>query len=267
MQLNNLKKQDRSSKLGALKYRMYVAKMQSVAVEDYPKPMGVRIMSNVLLPGEVFKFIDSKVNTIKPNVAPGESPFNGVITLSPTIEGISEETLAWAYDNVGEDFVVVYERCSDGKRFIAGDPCSGGLKFAYTAIGDLDGGISGIASTFTGGECPNPIYFYEGPLPLAEADIIAADAATFALTDNFQYQLSANTLTTILSNITNVTDSDTGRIIEIIGAGNTNSTKIIPSDSFILNRGLDFVATAGSRISFIITKTGSGYAFFEIFRA
>lgn len=267
MQLSNLNKQDRNSKLGALKYRMYVAKMTSVQVDDFPKSVGVRIMSNILLPGEVFKFVDCKVNTIKPNVAPGESPYNGVITLSPLFEGISEETLQWAYDNAGEDFVVVWERCSDGKRFIAGDPCSGGLKFAYTGIGDQEGGISGIATTFTGGECPNPIYFYEGPLPLSEADIIASNAATFALSANSQYQLSPNTLATTLSSISNVTDADTGRIIEIIGSGNTYSTNIIPSADFILNRGLSFVGTAGSRISFIITKTATGYAFFEVFRA
>lgn len=267
MQLNNLKKQDKNSKQGALKYRLYAAKMTSVQIDDYPKPVGARIMSNVLLPGEVFKYIDCRVNSIKPNVAPGESPFNGVITLTPILDGISEETLQWAYDNAGEDFVVLWERCSDGKIFIAGDPCSGGLKFAYTGIGDQEGGIAGIATSFTGGECPNPYYFYEGPLPLAQAEMVAADATTFALTDNFQYQLPTNTVDTTLTDISNVTDADVGRIFEIIGAGNTHSTKILPSTKFILNRGLDFVASSGSRISFVITKSGSGYAFFETFRA
>lgn len=265
--LTNLAKQDKSSQQGALKYRVYLAYMKNANVENYPKSIGATISSNPLLPGEVFRYVDAKAQTVKPNTEPGESPYNGKITIPFTLEGISKATLAWMYENVGEDFVVIWERCSDGQRFIAGDVCSGGLKLAYTAIGELDGGVAGVSGTLTGAECPNPFFFYDGPLPLVEPVQVAADAATFALTTNPFYQLSANTVATTLTGITGVTDADVGRLIEINGAGSTNAAKIVDSESFTLNSGLDFVAVTGSKITFQIKKTGSGYNFFEVARS
>lgn len=268
MILNALTKEgDKNAKLGALRYRMYLALMTSVNIDNFPKAINATISSNVLLPGEVFKHFDAMVNTIKPNVQPGQIPTNGKITLTPFIDGLSKQTLQWAYDNAGQDFLVVWERCSDNQRFIAGDPCSGGLKLTYTAIGELEGGTTGIATAFTGGECPEPFWFYDGPIPLNPPVYVPADATTFALTDSSQYQLTDNTSPKVLSDITGVTDSHVGRVFEIIGAGSTNATKISPNTKFMLNKGLDFVASAGSRISFYVMKTGtSSYVFVEVNR-
>lgn len=267
MVLTNLGQQDKNSKQGALRFRVYLAKMRSANIDNFPKPVGAVIIANPLLAGEVFRYLDAKAQSVKPNAEPGESPYNGKLTISFVIEGISEETLQWAYDNQGEDFVVIWERCSDNKRFIAGDPCSGGLKFSYTSIGDQDGGVSGIAGTLTGAECPNPYFFYNGALPLVDPDLIPDDAETFALSDNPFYQLSANTAATTLTGITNITDADVGRLIEISGAGNTNATKIVDSSAFTLNAGLEFIASTGRKITFQIKKTESGHSFQEVFRS
>ncbi|MDU1892823.1 MAG: hypothetical protein E6767_19255 [Dysgonomonas sp.] len=269
MILNNLTTQDdKNAMLAALRFRIYLAPMSLVDVNNYPKAVNATISSNVLLPGAVFKYFDAMVNTLKPSVEPGESPLNGKITLSPSIEGVSKETLQWVYDNQGKRFLVIYERCSDGQRFIAGDPCSGGLKFSYQSIGELENGTAGITTTFEGGECPEPFWFYDGPLPLEDPEFVAADATTFALTSKVQYQLGSNTASKTLTDITGITDTSVGRIIEILGAGASNPTKISSSTKFILKNGIDFTAGAGSRISFLITKTGaSSYAFFEVNRA
>jgi hypothetical protein len=267
MVLTNLGQQDKNSQQGALKFRLYLAYMKKANIDNFPKALGVTISSSPLLNGEVFKYLDAKAQSVKPNTEPGESPFNGKLTIPFIIEGISKETLAWVYANQGQDFVVIWERCSDGQRFIAGDPCSGGLKFSYTSIGEQDGGLLGIAGTLTGAECPNPYYFYDGPLPLVDPVLIAADAVTFALTANPFYQLSANTKATTLTGITNVTDSDVGRLIEVCGAGNSNATKIVDNAMFTLSGGIDFVAAAGNKITFQIKKTGSAYNFYEVSRS
>lgn len=265
--LLNLGKQNKSSQQGALKYRIYLAKMKSANIDNFPKAIGATILSNPLLIGEVFKYLDAKAQSVKPNAEPGESPFNGKLVINFIIEGISAETLAWAYENQGEDFVTVWVRCADGQCFIGGDPCSGGLKFSYTSIGDQEGGLSGIAGTLTGQECPSPFYLYNGPLPLVEPAAIAVDAVTFALSDNPFYQVSANTKATALTGITNVTDSDVGRLIEVHGSGNQFATKIVDNATFTLSNGLDFIASTGSKITFQIKKTGSGYSFYEVSRS
>lgn len=265
--LLNLGKQDKDSQQGTLRFRMFVANIKSVNIDNFPKVIGATMSSNPLLPGEVFKYLDAKAQSVKPNATVGESPYSGKLEIDFVIEGISKETLAWIYENQGEDFVIIWQRCSDGQYFIAGDPCSGGLKFSYQSIGVQDGGLAGIACKFTGQDCPNPYLFYDGPVPLAEPDIIPADATSFALSDNPFYQLSENTAAKTLVGITNVTDGDVGRLIEISGSGNKFPTTIIDNAEFTLSAGIDYVAKTGSKITFQIKKSGAGYSFYEVSRS
>lgn len=259
---------DRHAKSSSIMAKIFLAPMSSI-VDDFPKAIEATILTNILKPGEVFVPFAALTQSVNPNAEVGESPLNGKLTLTPIIEGISKRILAWVYENAGKRFIVVWERCSDRQRFIAGDFCSGGLEFTYTGIGTQDKGMAGIATKFEGGECPEPFWFYDGPLPLAEAESVAADATTFALTDNFQYQLSQNAADTVLTDITNVTDADVGRIIDIVGSGGQHPTKITASSKFILSKGIDFVGEQGSRITFQIIKPGTAneYAFLEVYRA
>ncbi|KAA6348451.1 hypothetical protein EZS27_004051 [termite gut metagenome] len=169
--LFNLPKSDKNAKLGMPKYRLYVALWTDVDVENWPVAVNATISSSVLKEDKKYTYLDVRATSIKPNTTPGESPYNGKLILTPIIEGISKESLKWIYDNSGEDCVVVWERCSDAQKFIGGSPCSSGLQLKYTAIGPQDGGIDGIAISFEGGECPEPFYFYDGPVPVEEDPI------------------------------------------------------------------------------------------------
>ncbi|WP_163628911.1 hypothetical protein [Paludibacter sp. 221] len=141
-------------------FRIYAAPLNDVDVENWPVATDATITENVLKEGKKFTYVDSTSSSINPSAAPGESPLNGILTLTPNIEGISPQSLQWIYENVGEDFVVVWVRCIDNQKFIGGSPCSSGLRLTYTNIGALDGGIGGIALQFQGQECPEPFYFY-----------------------------------------------------------------------------------------------------------
>ncbi|GAB1358568.1 hypothetical protein MASR1M31_03460 [Porphyromonadaceae bacterium] len=174
--LYNIQKQDVASKTGTPKYRIYLAHFKDVDVENFPTPTDATISATILKTGKKFIYLDATSASIKPNVQPGESPSNGKILLTPFIEGVSKKTLAWIYANAGEDVVCVWERCSDKQKFIAGSACSGGLKLKYSAIGPNDAGIEGIALSMEGGECPEPFYFYEGPLEV-EADEVETPPA------------------------------------------------------------------------------------------
>jgi len=162
--LFNLPKQDTASKLNSPKYRLYLVNMNDVDVENWPVATDATITVDVLLTGKKWFFLDSTVESINPNAAPGQAPINGVLTLTPVIEGISKKSLEYVYANNAQDFLVVWERCADKQKFIGGTPCSGGLKLTYTSIGNLENGIGGIALQLKGGECPEPFYFYDGPL-------------------------------------------------------------------------------------------------------
>lgn len=262
----NLGLQDKNSKSAVLKYRLYLQKMDYVDVEGFPKAVEATISANVLKPGINYIHLDAAQGTIKPNTEPGQAPMDQKLTVTASIEGLSKKSLSWFYELNGERVILIWERCTDGQRFIAGSPCSGGLLLSGN-ITTLENGLMGITLTFTGGECPEPLWFYDGPLPLEAPTLVPADATTFALSDKVQYQLSDNTGAKTLTDITNVTDSDVGRIIELIGAGTNNPTKIASSSKFLLRNGLDFTAVPESRITFLIVKAGAGTSFLELHRA
>ena len=264
----NLVQQDKKSKLSALRMRMYIALLSDCDIDNFPKPINSTIMSNVLLPGKKHSFFDAKIGTILPSGAAGESLGNTALTVSPQLEGISRKTLQFLSAINGERFIIFWENCDTGEKYIAGNPCSGGMLAVVTNIGRQDDGFNGVIIEFRGGECPDPYYFYEGPIILDTPKLVAADSTTFPLSESYQYQLAENTSNTVLTDITNVTDDEVGRIVELIGGGINFPTVINPTSKFILRNGVDWIGTLGSRITLQIVKTGlSAFAFFEIHRA
>jgi hypothetical protein len=211
-----LKNQNNSDKAPKMKFRLFLADLNDVDIDNFPVPVNATIQTNPLKPGKVFHYLDVQTSAMNPNAAPGDSPFGGKLTLTPSIEGISKATLTWIYANVGRDCLAVWERCSDRARFIGGSPCSDGVRVKYTNIGNLDGGIMGIALSLEGGECPEPFWFYEGEIPQeAPAPVSLASGTTFALAPAQRYLMQDNAAAKTLSDITGITDADAGRIIEI----------------------------------------------------
>ena len=264
----NLEQQDKRSKLSTLKMRSYLAPLSFVDIDNFPKAVNSTIASNVLKAGYKHIFFDAKIGTIVPTGAAGESLGNTALTVSPQLEGISRKTLEFLKQINGERFVYFWENCDTGERYIAGSPCSGGLLAVLTSLGRQDDGFNGAIIEFRGGECPEPFWFYEGPIILDTPQLVASNATTFPLTASYQYQLIENTSATVLTDISGVTDDEVGRIIEIIGGGINFPTTINPTTKFILRNGVAWIGTQGSRITFQIVKTGpTAYAFFEIYRA
>lgn len=100
-------------------------------------------------------------NGMTMSVAPGETPTDGVATISASVAGIDETTLELAYQMQGREGVAIIERCSDGKKFIFANPCTGGVTFQYQTIGTLDSNKAGISFQLTGAGCPRPMLVYE----------------------------------------------------------------------------------------------------------
>lgn len=105
--------------------------------------------------------IDCKAGSVSFSVAPGEAPQDGVATVEGVIEGLAEEQLKLAYGLQGEEVVAIVTRCSDGKKFIFANPCTGGVVFRYQSIGSQDGGEAGISFNLTGKDCPVPVLVFD----------------------------------------------------------------------------------------------------------
>jgi len=264
----NLKNEEGRLKISTIKFRLYFALLSDIDVDNFPKAVNATIASNVLLAGKKHKIFDAKINTINPTGAAGASQGTVALTLQPQVEGFSKNVLDFIYTLNGERIIVIWEDCKTGQLFIAGSPCSGGLLVSITNLGKMDDGFYGAILEMKGGDCPEPFYFYEGPIILDDPEVIPANSATFAISESYQFQLSDNTAETVLTDITGVTDDQVGRIIELIGGGVNFPTTINPTTKFILRNGVSWVGTQGSKITFQIVKTGAdAYAFFEIQRS
>lgn len=267
MNFTNLDLNNADSKKASLKYRLYLAMLKDT-IDDFPKAVQAAILTNVLKPGAKHFYADFKINTINPTGSAGESQGTIGLVLSPQIEGISPKSLDWVYKLNGERVIAFWEICETKQRFIAGGPCSGGLLVSVQGLGLMEDGMMGALLNLTGDPCAEPFYFYNGPIILDDPEVIPADATTFALSDSKQFQLTSNAAATTLASITNITDADVGRIIELLGSGGTNPTRIDPTTSFKLQNGLSWTADYGSKISFQIFKTGtSTYEFLELDRS
>ncbi|MDR0829748.1 MAG: hypothetical protein LBN95_06520 [Prevotellaceae bacterium] len=268
MTFDNLTVQGKQAKMSSLKFRLYLALLADVDVENFPKAVLATISSNVLLPGKKHFFVDTKVNTINPTGSAGDSQGTIGLVLSPQIEGISKFSLDWIYKLNGERVVGFWENCETGEKFIAGSPCSGGLIVSVQSLGKMEDGFNGAVLNLTGDACPEPFYFYEGPILLAAPMVVPANSTTFALAADKQYLLSDNTAANELENITGADDDSVGRIIELVGGGNAFPTTVNPSTTFILGNGLSWSAVQGSKLSLQIVKTGANtYAFYEVARS
>jgi hypothetical protein len=242
--------------------------LSDVDMDNFPKAVNATIQSNVLLAGKFHFYVDAKINTINPTGSAGESQGNVSLVLSPQIEGISKEVLSWLYEINGERVIAIWENCETGEKFIAGSPCSGGLLVSVQNLGKMDDGFNGAILNLTGDQCPEPFWFYEGPIIRETPQTVPANATTFALSDKDQYQLSDNTSATTLASITGTDDDQVGRIIELIGAGINFPTTVSPTATFILQNGLAWSAVLGSKLSLQVVKTGtSTYAFYEVARS
>lgn len=105
--------------------------------------------------------LECKSGSVTFGVAPGETPTDGAATINGILEGVDETSLDVAYGLQGEEVVAVVTRCSDNKKFIFANPCTGGVVFQYQQIGAQDGGEAGISFTLTGKDCPTPMLVYD----------------------------------------------------------------------------------------------------------
>lgn len=161
----NLSASTSQDKIPAIKYRLYCAKKIDIDWDKWKPAASGSIAELPMLLDKYCMFIDCQANSVKPNAATvGEIAPQGQLTISASYEGITPESLQWIYNNNGEEFVVIWENCLTGKKFIAGSPCSC-LKLSYESLGVIDD-WQGANLKFVGSPCPDPFWFFGGTIPL-----------------------------------------------------------------------------------------------------
>lgn len=170
---DNLPSSTGQDKVASIKYRIFLAKKNDIDWSKWVKATDGVINKLPIQVGKKCAYIDGQANSVKPNAATvGEVAPLGQLTIALSYEGITPQALEFLYANNGEEFVVIWENCLTGKKFIAGSPCSC-LKLSYESLGVIDD-WQGANLKFVGAPCPDPFWFFEGEIPLepVEAPVV-----------------------------------------------------------------------------------------------
>ena len=117
----------KSSKVLSIKYRIHLALMRDVDIDNFPVALAATLANIPLLAGKKWHYLDCQQNSIKPLAASvGEVAPQGQLNINASVEGITKETLAYLYEINGEDVICVWENCQTGEKFVVHVPAASG---------------------------------------------------------------------------------------------------------------------------------------------
>lgn len=230
-----------------------------------PNPNTREIGSIPLKAGEFWHYIDIISDSANPKNTSSDTDFaiENTQTNEFYVGGNEADLLNLIQSGQGSKFLLVYEECESGKKWLLGGSCKWMELTEYESFSQES--LTGWRLLFSRTSAKLP-YVYVGTLPTQSPTVIAADATTEPLTSAVQYQFSANTVPTVFTGLSGATSADVGRVIDLLGAPTaTNATTIPTANDFILNQGATWTANPGSRISVEVFEDGVGtFKFIEV---
>ncbi|TAJ13044.1 hypothetical protein DMA11_10280 [Marinilabiliaceae bacterium JC017] len=221
--------------------------------KPFPQPNAQREVGNIPLKlGEYMHYQDAVSNSVKSNGTgeTGDINVDYTNTLSFVMAGNREKLMDFIEEYAGRGFIVIYQECGSGVRYIMGSVCKPMVLKSFDRKDDNEGRY--VTFTFENKYWRQPL-IYVGDIIQQDPVTVAAGATNLAVeSSNNRYNLSSNTGPTALANVSGIASSDYGRVITIYGSGGSNPTTISDSTTFVLVDGVTWHGNGGSEISFKI---------------
>lgn len=234
--------------------------------QQFPIRVNRQIGNIPLKNGEFWHYVDSVLDSPEPKWTGQMGDIAATVKneLTYILGGMADDVFDHLERGIGQGFYIVWQVCATGDYFIAGNACKPVRMTKFEGGSDKDKTATTVTFEV---DCGEIFSKYVGNTPSQPAAIVAADAATFVLTSNPQYQLTSGTANVVpITGITGTTDADVNRVITLLGSGGTHPSTISSSATeFLLVGGATWTADAGSQISFKIFKDGvASYKFVEV---
>lgn len=245
---------DRYTMPNQIKYKVWLIHVSQIDDNQaYPAPNANREVGTIpLLAGEVIHYLEAIDDTVRDN-STGEK---GDITtefanmLEFTMGGDGNKLYDFIEEFAGGRFVILYQKCSTGDYYIAGDSCKPMILKSFDRKRDSE--ATAVVFKFQNSSFKQP-YKYVGAIPGTTAQVVAADAVNLAMVaGKYQYQLTDNAGATVFVSTSGITSARYGDTIEVLGSGGVNPATIADNAVFILIDGATWTGNTGSRISFRI---------------
>ena len=234
--------------------------------QQFPSRVNREIGNIPLKNGEYWHYINSVLDSPEPKWSGQMGDVAATIKneLTYILGGMANDVFDHLEKGIGRGFYIVWQVCATGEFFIAGNACKPLRMTKFDGGSDKDKTATTVTFEV---DCGELYCKYVGNTPSQPAVNVAADAATFVLAANPQYQLASGSSAVVpITGITGTTDADVNRVITLLGSGGTHpSTIASTATGFLLVGGATWTANAGSQVSFRIFKDGAtSYKFMEV---
>lgn len=245
---------DRYTSGNQVAYKVWLIHVDQIDTsETYPQPNASREVGTIPLnAGEYMHYFEAIDDTVKDN-STGEK---GDITtdvknmLEFTMGGDGDKLYDFIEEYAGGRFVIIYQKCSTGVYYTAGDNCKPMILQGFDRKRDAE--ATAVVFKFQNSSFKQP-YKYVGTIVSTTPQTVVADATNLAVVaGKSQYQLTDNTGATALATVSAITSNMYGNYIEVLGSGGATPSTIPDSAVFILIDAATWTANAGSKISFRI---------------
>jgi hypothetical protein len=236
----------------AINYKVWLISLDQIDDSvPFPSANALREVGAVpLKPGQKLNyFVAHDIPTF------GSSGERGDLTISPTntftiiMGGVRDQLLNFIEEYAGGKFIVIFQECESGEKFIIGSPCKPMVLQTYALKNDKEN--RSVTFTFAN-KSIRQYYKYTGSVSGADAVLHPAGNTTLTIQPaNDTYRIpDGSSETYAIASVAGLSSNDEGRYITLFGEGSDNSATIAEVTGFVLKNGATWTAHAGSQITF-----------------
>ena len=220
----------------------------------FPKPnIATREVGQIpMKDGEYMKHFVAHNNPLLTfNGEKGDITTTGDNTLSFVLGGTRDQILSFIEQYPGGKFILIFKGIDEEQYYILGSIDKPMLLSQYEGHNDKDGRY--VTVTFKRNSVKQYNKYTGNIVTAPAAKHTAGDTTLSLLRGQGVYSIpDGGSETYAIASVSGITDSDKGRTITLVGAGEEKSATIADNSAFVLEDGATWTAKAGSRISFRI---------------
>lgn len=243
----------------AISYKVWLIELSQIDDSvPFPRPNASREVGAVpLKPGQKpHYFVAHDIPTYGGTGERGDLTIAGTNTFTIIMGGIRDQLLNFQEQYAGGKFIIIFQECDTGDRFIKGTLCKPMVMSNYNVANDKES--KSITFTFTNRSITQ-YYKYTGSLSGGDPVLHPAGTAALAVQPGVDvYRIPDGAAATYaISSITGLATHDEGRYITLLGEGGSNAATIAEAAGIVLKNGATWTAKAGSQIVFRVFDTST----------
>lgn len=234
----------------AISYKVWLIELSQIDdTKPFPKPTALREVGAVPLKvgQKAHYFVAHDIPTYDSSGEKGDLTIDGTNTFAIVMGGVRDQLLNFLEQYAGAKFIVVFQECETGEKYIIGSSCKPMILSNYGVANNKDS--KSITYTFTN-KSIRQYYKYLGSLDAGAPALHPAGTTALTVQPGVDtYRIPNGSATTYaIGSFTGIAAHDEGRVITLVGEGTTNSATVAEASGIVLKDGATWTAREGSQL-------------------